>query len=102
MVGRGVVPHRVRGSFSGAAGGRLPVACPAIAAPVRHDARGARRGADADRPRAARHAAPELPWAAPALPDRLVPAARAPGRGEGSDFGRNDLAVAIRALGDEL
>ena len=83
--------------------------------------------ADPDRPGAARHAPPELPWAAPALPDRLVPAARAPGRREedagGRDcaggagdhggsgrgagpaalgFRRNDLAVAISALGNEL
>ena len=43
---------------------------------------GARRRADTNRPRATRHAAPELPRAAAAVPDGFVPAAGAPGRGE--------------------
>ena len=91
---------------------------------VRDDGRRSSRRADAHRPRAARYLAAEFPRSAAAIPDRVVPAARAPGRGEretgraieqaakaitegrdavqglrASTVERNDLPVAIRTLG---
>ena len=96
-------------------------------APVRAAARRTSQRAHSHCPRAARHAASELPRSAAAIPDRVVPAAGSPGRGEretrwaidhaakaitegrdavqglrASTIEKNNLALAIRALGDEL
>ena len=83
----GVLPDPlVRG-----AGGRRCVRCPVGwlsrprspgRAPVRAAARRTSQRAHAHCPRAARHAAAGLPRSAAAIPDRVVPAAESPGRGE--------------------
>ena len=67
----------------------VPVPDASGAARVRDDGRGPRRRAHAHRPGAARHAAPELPRAAVAVSDGVVPAAGAPGRSE-TETGQRD------------
>ena len=84
-----LVSRLVRGAVAGAPVGGVPAPDASGAARVRDDARGARRRAHADRPGASRHPASELPRAAAAVPDGVVPAAGAPGRGEGDAGGRD-------------
>ena len=122
-----MVPGRDRGRPVLAALGGVSAATPSSRAAVQPHAGRARQRADAHRAGAARYAATKLPRIAAAVPDRVVPADERPAEAkekldgaiehaakaitEGRDavqglrastVERNDLAVAIRTLGDEL
>ena len=77
-----LVSRRLRGFVRGAPVGGSPVSDAPGATRVRSDARGAGRRTHAHRAGAARHAAAKLPRSAAAVPDRVVPAAGTPGRGQ--------------------
>ena len=123
-----LVSRPLRGVLSGAAVGGLPVACPAIASSVRDDAGRARRRAHTHCARASRHSAAKLPRSAAPV-SKLFPSccrsarsrrkrswtarsSRPPRRSPKAgmrcrdcairQFKRNDLALAISTLGEEL